>query len=180
MLDQYSGTLLISTLLIVAPILVGIPIALFGSGRAVWVAAVMALALTLAGLRYATAIYTPRYDGVGQVLFGLLLSALGLVLGLGTCTVALIHSARDHRWAWAVMLLVIAALPLLAALPIFDLNVLEIGPAHPGGPGFDQVLDLALLLPPIGCAVLVAFGVWSAPRRWPDPDVAPDEASASS
>lgn len=102
----------------------------------------------------------------------MLLSSLGVMLSLGTCTVALIGTARERRWAWFVVLLLAVALPLVAGPALFDLAAVVIGPASPSEAAFTQLLDIDVLLPPIGCAVLVAYGAWSARQRRRDPDVA--------
>jgi hypothetical protein len=158
--DTVLFTVLVSLTFIAAPIFVGFAITPIGSGRFVWVTALAALALTVAGLRYATAIYTPEYDL--DALFGIFLSALGLLIGLGSCTVALFRSWDERRGIWLVVLAMAAALPLLAATPIFDYGFLAPIPAYPGTSVYPQFRAIAVWLPPFGCAVLLAYGFWSA------------------
>ena len=94
------------------------------------------------------------------------------MLGLGACAVALIDTARQCRWTWFVVLVLAAVLPLVAGPALYDLLAVVIGPASLSETARSRLSNLAVLLPPLGCAVLVAFGAWSAYRRRRDPDVA--------
>jgi hypothetical protein len=173
MLNAYAWTLLISALLIAIPVLVGLPVALFGSGRASWGTALVALILSALGWSFATLLYGPGGDGgLESEGLGLFLSSLGVMLGLGACTVALIGTSRQCRWTWFVVLMLAAALPLVAGPALYDLLAVVIGPASLNETARIRLFDLAVLLPPLGCAVLVAFGAWSVHRRRRDPDVA--------
>src|SRR5215472_8125252 len=143
MLNAYAWTVLISALLIALPVLVGLPVALFGSGRASWGTALVALILTAVGGSFATVLYGPGLDGgLEQEGLGLLLSSLGVMLGLGVCTVALIGTARQCRWTWFVVLLLAAALPLVAGPALYDLAAVVFGPASPSETAFTRLLDL--------------------------------------
>jgi hypothetical protein len=171
--DAYKWTLLITALLIALPVLVCLPAALLSPARASWGTALVALILTALGWSFAITLFGPGSDGgLEQGGIGLLLLSLGVMLGLGACTVALIGTARERRWAWLVVLLLVAALPLVAGPALYALDAVVIGPASPYDAASTRWFDLAFLFPPIGCAVLVAFGVWSAHQRRRSPDVA--------
>jgi hypothetical protein len=163
---QNQLVLVVTAFAFLVPGLVGVVAAWEGTGRALWFGATAALALTTAGLTVFTTPHASSELPYVRVIVGLDLSALGVLVAIGTCADALTRSLRAHHFAWFVALLLTAAVPLVAAIVVFDIGVLVIGPAHPGQPVNDQLDRLVFELLPIGPAALTVYGVWTASAVW--------------
>ena len=153
------ATLVISGLILVLPSLVGMSLARRGTGHVLWAAAVIALALAIFGwLSLAQGRDVGGFGGVGYVLRGYLLSLLGLLVGIGVCADALIRARHAQQRVWFAALLALGALPLVAALVVFDVTYALLAQQHGGEPIVFQGERLAFLLLPIGLVILLAYG----------------------
>jgi hypothetical protein len=165
--SQALTTLGDTVAILLVPSILGALLARSGDGRKLWIAAAAALALTLLGLGGLTSGRTVGIlSGLGNVLVGSLASfvasCIGLLVALAACATALVRSWRAQHVAWFLALLLTAALPLLAAVALFDYTSLVLEPFHGGEPVVFQGEQLAFALLPIGPAVLVVHGVWVA------------------
>jgi hypothetical protein len=164
MSSEILSTLGDTAAVLLVPSLLGALLALSGDGRRLWIAAMAALALTLLGLHNLT---SERTVGIlseqGNVIVGSLASFVasfaGLLVAQATCVAALVRAWRTQRVAWLLALVVTAALPLLAAVALFDYTSLVLEPFYGGEPVVFQGEQLAFALLPIGPAVLVVYGV---------------------
>jgi hypothetical protein len=163
-----TATLVISGLILLLPSVVGVSLARRSNGHVLWVAAAIALALAVFGwLGLAQGRGVGGFGGLGYVMRGYLLSLLGLLVGLAACADALVRARRARQRAWCAALLALGALPLVAALVVFDVTYALLAQQHGGEPIVFQGERLAFLLLPIGLVILLAYGVWVAlaPRR---------------
>jgi hypothetical protein len=164
MSNQVLTTLADTTVVLLVPSLVGALLAHAGDGRRLWIAAVAALALTVAGLLSLRSGRTVGIlNGLDNVIVGSLASfvasCVGLLVALGACAAALVRAWRGQQVVWLLVLLVTAALPLLAAVALFDYTSLVLEPFHGGELVVFQGEQLAFALLPIGPAILVVYGV---------------------
>ena len=154
---------LISLLACGLPLLFGL---LIGSGaalhQAITAVGSMALGLTLLGVWLSFIALAPQasYSSIGWFQLGIFLSILGFICACFGCGVALATARRVGHHRWFVALVLIAVLPLLAALASFEYTVLLAARVFPGQVTPLQSLSLAFLLAPIGAVALVAYGIY--------------------
>jgi hypothetical protein len=167
--------LIVATLGLVLPVLLGLLLAQDGDGSplpAGCLGSAGATALIFTGLGVllyvvsrvgAPKVLLPAsmFVAAGPVLVALGLVALGFPLAAGACAVALVQAVRARRHGWFVALLVTAALPLLATIAAFALDVLVLHPADLSRAATIQLDLLPLLLPPVGAAGLTTYGTWT-------------------
>ena len=163
---QIQLVLLITAFALLVPSLIGVVAAWEGEGHFLWLGAVASLALTTLGFALLSIPRNPPPTAYLRVLIGLDVTALGLLVAIGTCADALTRLLRARHFFWCTGLMLTAALPLLVAIITFDVAVSASGPTLPERAASGQLDLLTFKLLPIDSAALTVYGIWTASGPW--------------
>ena len=109
----------------------------------------------------------PDMAGLGDVIMGYFSAALGVILGFFACATGLSRTARTGHWGQFALLLV-GALLLLAAVGVFDFQILIFYRFNGGTEqafGFERLVFAIAAVAPLA---IVVYGLWAAVARWRD------------